>query len=132
MRTLVIGFAVLVGAAAATAAGIVPALSQSGYDRPGGDYVSDPVVGGDPAVCAARCEHDKNCRAWSFAYPTAAGGAAVCRLKREVVPRVRASCCVSGVRGAGVIEPKLGELEYSIDRVGGDYRSFETPPDAKA
>ena len=37
---------------------------------------------------------------------------------------------MSGVHGAGVIEPRLGELEYSIDRVGGDYRSFETSPDA--
>jgi hypothetical protein len=37
---------------------------------------------------------------------------------------------VSGVHGAGVIEPRLGELEYSIDRVGGDYRSFETSPEA--
>jgi hypothetical protein len=35
------------------------------------------------------------------------------------------------VRGAGVIEPKLGELEYSIDRVGGDYRSFEVAPDTE-
>ena len=53
----------------------------------------------------------------------------MCRLKRQVMPRVESSCCVSGVRGAGVIEPRLGELEYSIDRVGGDYRSFETTPD---
>jgi hypothetical protein len=56
----------------------------------------------------------------------------MCWLKRAVVPAVQASCCVSGVRGAGVIEPKIGELEYSIDRYGGDYRSFETPADPKA
>jgi hypothetical protein len=31
-----------------------------------------------------------------------------------------------------VIEPSVGELEYSIDRYGGDYRAFETPPDPKA
>jgi len=54
----------------------------------------------------------------------------MCWLKHEVVPAVKASCCVSGVRGAGVIEPRLGELEYSIDRVGGDYKNFETTPDA--
>ena len=44
---------------------------------------------------------------------------------------LEASCCVSGVRGAGVIEPRAGDVEYSIDRLGGDYRSFETTPDAK-
>jgi hypothetical protein len=38
---------------------------------------------------------------------------------------------VSGVRGAGVIEPALGETEYSIDRVGGDYRAFDTPVDPR-
>ena len=55
----------------------------------------------------------------------------MCWLKREVVPRAKAACCVSGVRGAGVIEPALGEAEYSIDRIGGDYRSFETPLDPR-
>ncbi len=126
MRTLITGFAVLICAAAGMAAGIAPALAQLGYDRPGGDYASSPVANGDPAVCATRCERDKNCRSWSFSYPPASGGAAVCWLKRGVMPRVKSSCCVSGVRGAGVIEPRLGELEYSIDRAGGDYRSFET------
>ena len=56
----------------------------------------------------------------------------MCWLKRDVQPPVQSNCCVSGVRGAGVIEPRLGgEFEYSIDRVGGDYRTFETKPDAK-
>ncbi len=132
MRVLVTGFAVLSCAAMGAVSGIPPASAQSGYDRPGGDYATSPVTNGDPAVCAMRCEHDKNCRSWSFFYPPASGGPALCRLKREVMPRVKSSCCVSGVRGGGVVEPRLGELEYSIDRVGGDYRSFETTPDAKA
>jgi hypothetical protein len=34
------------------------------------------------------------------------------------------SCCVSGVRGAGVVEPRNGAVETSIDRFGGDYRDF--------
>ncbi len=50
----------------------------------------------------------------------------MCFLKREVVPRTQSDCCVSGVRGAGVIEPRAGAIEYSIDRYGGDYKSFET------
>jgi hypothetical protein len=102
------------------------ARAQLGFDRPGGDYASAAVPSGDPAVCAARCERDKSCRSWSFSYPSASGEQAMCWLKREVVPRAKASCCVSGVRGAGVVEPALGETEYSIDRVGGDFRSFET------
>ena len=114
-----------------TLARVGPGLAQTGYDRPGGDYTSAPVANGDPTVCAVRCEHDKRCRAWSFSYPSTAGAPAMCWLKREVVPAKESSCCVSGVRGAGVIEPKAGALEFSIDRFGGDYRWFETPPDAK-
>jgi hypothetical protein len=34
------------------------------------------------------------------------------------------------VRGAGVIEPRRGEAEFSIDRLGGDYRFFDTAADA--
>jgi PAN domain len=111
-------------------AGATLGFAQTGYDRPGGDYAGAPVANGDPAVCASRCEHEKNCRAWSFSYPSSSGAPAMCWLKREVVPAKESSCCVSGVRGAGVIEPQAGAIEYSIDRIGGDYRSFETPPDA--
>lgn len=127
MRALMVAVAVAVCAAGASGR----AQAQSGYDRPGGDYARAPVASGDPAVCASRCEHDRACRSWSFSYPPAGGGPAMCALKREVGRPVRSDCCVSGVRGAGVIEPKLGQLEYSIDRAGGDYRSFETAPDAK-
>ena len=131
-RALLAGLAALVfAAAAAVAPGMNAALAQSGYDRPGGDYASAPVQSGDPAVCASRCEREKNCRAWSFSYPTPSGTQAMCFLKREVVPRTQSSCCVSGVRGAGVIEPRAGAIEYSIDRYGGDYKAFETPPDSK-
>ena len=38
---------------------------------------------------------------------------------------VQDNCCVSGVRGAGVVEPKNDKIETSIDRFGGDYRNFE-------
>ena len=128
IRTVIVGLAV---ALAAAAVGSAPAYAQSGYDRPGSDYSSGTVPNGDPTVCAARCEHESRCRAWSFAYPSDSGSPAMCWLKRAVVPPVQASCCVSGVRGAGVIEPKIGEIEYSIDRYGGDYRAFETPADPK-
>ena len=128
MRALTVIVAVLTSAAGA---GIVSISARAGYDRPGGDYAAAPVANGDPSVCATRCERDKSCRSWSFSYPSTSGGPAMCRLKREVMPRVKSSCCVSGVRGAGVIEPHLGELEYSMDRDGGDYRSFEVTPDPR-
>lgn len=120
----------LVLALAALAAGMQPATAQTGFDRPGGDYTSVPVRSGDPAACAAACDRDKKCRAWTFSYPATVGEAAVCWLKDEVPPPVPNSCCVSGIRGSGVIEPRVGVIEYSTDRYGGDYRNFQMAPGA--
>jgi hypothetical protein len=120
LRALVIllaGLAVVIGTRQAAA--------QANFDRPGGDYQSSPVASGDPADCALVCERDRRCRAWSFAYPTDTTSGAVCWLKGNVPARVEDNCCVSGVRGAGVVEPRNGAVETSIDRAGGDYRSFE-------
>nr|WP_136626523.1 PAN domain-containing protein [Bradyrhizobium macuxiense] len=102
-----------------------PALAQTNFDRPGGDYLNSPVTSGDPADCALACERDRRCRAWSFNYPTDSNDGAVCWLKSTVPPRVQNTCCVSGVRGAGVVEPRNGAIESSIDRLGGDYKNFE-------
>ena len=103
-----------------------PAQAQTtNFDRPGGDYTSAPVPSGDPEDCALLCEHDRRCRAWSFNYPTDANSGAVCWLKSSVPARVQDNCCVSGVRGAGVVEPRNWAVETSIDRPGGDYHSFE-------
>jgi hypothetical protein len=105
------------------------ASAQVGFDRPGGDYSSFVVRFGDPAVCAARCDRDPRCRAWSFSYPTGPVPNAVCWLKSQV-PRWRPNpCCVSGVKGAGVIGPHNPAIEISIDRVGGDYRNVDVPAD---
>ena len=101
-----------------------PAHAQANFDRPGDDYQSSPITSGDPADCALACERDRRCRAWSFSYPTDSAGGAVCWLKHGVPAPVPDNCCVSGVRGAGVVEPKNGAIETSIDRAGGDYRSF--------
>jgi hypothetical protein len=101
-----------------------PAQAQANFDRPGGDYQSSPVASGDPADCALVCERDKRCRAWSFAYPTDTARGAFCWLKNSVPERSQDNCCVSGVRGAGVVEPRNGAIETSIDRFGGDYRNF--------
>jgi hypothetical protein len=103
--------------------------AQVGYDRPGGDYLSVVMRSGDPTQCAGRCERDTRCRAWAFSYPATDSANAVCWLKSRVTARVATTCCVSGVRGAGVIEPQTGPLEFAIDRIGGDYRHFELASD---
>jgi len=110
-------------------AGATAAQAQVGFDRRGGDYTSFKVPTSDPAVCAARCERDARCRAWNFSYPRTANVSAICWLKNQVPPRVEDQCCVSGVRGAAVIEPRTGPIEYSIDRLGGDYRYFDVASD---
>jgi hypothetical protein len=102
----------------ASGLGMQPALAQSNFDRPGGDYTSVPVTSGDPADCALLCERDRRCHAWSFNYPTDPAVGAVCWLKGSVPARVQDNCCVSGVRGAGVVEPRGGGVENSIDRPG--------------
>ncbi len=105
------------------------AYAQTGYDRPGGDYTSFPVRSGDPAACAARCERDGRCRAWSFSYPLTAVANAVCWLKSSVTAPVENNCCISGVRGAGVAEPRNQAAEFAIDRMGGDYRDLAVASD---
>ena len=55
---------------------------------------------------------------------------AVCWLKNQVTARVENACCVSGVKGAGVLERKKGAIEFSIDRTGGDLRSMDVETDA--
>src|ERR1700674_5076577 len=111
----------LVGLAAISAA--QPAQAQANFDRPGGDYLNSPIESGDPADCALMCERDKRCRAWSFNYPTDPATGALCWLKNTVPARVQDNCCVSGVRGAGVVEPRNTAEESSIDRFGGDYKN---------
>lgn len=122
-------FLVLICCLTVIASAAPSAFGQAGFDRPGGDYFNFRVPGADPAVCAARCERDRRCKAWSFSYPATARAAATCWLKSEVTPRVENNCCLSGVRGSGVIEPRDGRIEFSIDRFGGDYRSFDTARD---
>src|SRR4051812_16026520 len=114
-------------AALAATASACPVLAQANFDRPGGDYLSAPVSSGDPADCALVCERDKRCHSWSFSYPTDTTNGAVCWLKSNVPAREQNNCCVSGVRGAGVVEPRNTTIETSIDRFGGDYKNFDLP-----
>src|SRR4029079_3254756 len=72
------------------AVALTQVFAQSGFDRPGGDYARFTIPSGDPAVCAARCDRDNRCRAWTFSYPgtAALGGSerATCWLKSKVTP----------------------------------------------
>jgi len=124
----------LLGAGLVMLASAMPLRAQVGYDRSGNDYTTFTIRNGDPTVCATRCEHDARCRAWSFSFPRTTSEPAACRLKGRVPPRQENNCCVSGVRGAGVIEPHRAGIEFAIDRFGGDYRFFDTPtePDGAA
>ncbi len=103
----------------------IPAQAQVNFDRPGGDYLRSQVSSGDPADCALLCERDRRCRSWSFVYPRDPASGAACWLKTNVPQRQHNTCCVTGVRGAGVLEPRKEAIEPSIDRFGGDYKSFE-------
>ena len=105
------------------------ASAQSGFDRRGGDLSRFVVNSGDPEICAARCEREQRCRAWTFSYPRTAGAQAICWLKSEVKPAVADPCCISGVKGGHVVEPRSESFEYAIDRFGGDYRDFDIASD---
>jgi PAN domain len=121
--------AMVIACLVAMCAAVAPAHAQSGFDRPGGDYANFTVQSGDPVACAARCEREGRCRAWSFSYPRTAAPSAMCWLKSRVTKRVEDNCCVSGVRGAGVVEHKGGPVEFSIDRTGGDYKNLDVATD---
>ncbi len=105
--------------------GSPPAHAQMGFDRPGGDYSRVPVTSRDPSDCALACERDRRCKSWSYGFPPDLEGAAGCWLKNTLPPRVADNCCISGVRGAGVIESHGGPFEIFVDRLGGDYKSFK-------
>ena len=74
-------FSMLAGCLMLVAGMLTQARAQSGFDRVGGDYSRFVVPSGDPKLCAARCEREGRCRAWTFSYPKTAGANALCWLK---------------------------------------------------
>jgi len=96
----------------------------SNFDRPGGDYTSAPVPSGDPEDCALLCERDRRCRPGAFNYPTDAI-AAQCAGSRAACGRCRTIAASPASAVPAVVEPRNGAVETSIDRPGGDYKSFE-------
>lgn len=66
-------------------------------DRPGQDYESVDLPGGNWQTCQGRCEGDARCEAWTFVYPRV-GVLPQCWLKHAVPEPNISECCVSGVR----------------------------------
>lgn len=71
---------------------------EQNTDRLGND-IADMPVGNDPALCAAQCEANPECKAWTWVRP-GAEDTARCYLKNPVPEAGPAECCVSGLRGA--------------------------------
>lgn len=65
-------------------------------DRPGSDYRNFTLAEARPALCAAQCEADYACRAYTFVRPGVQGPQARCWLKNSVPPPQSSTCCESG------------------------------------
>jgi hypothetical protein len=92
-------------------------------DRPGSDYRDFELQTADPAVCAATCVREKECKAWTYGKPGLAGEKAHCWLKNEVPAPVAHDECISGLKGAG----DVGRLELNTNRIGFDFRDMDLP-----
>jgi hypothetical protein len=85
----------------------VPQIAQSpafeyNTDRPGSDYRNFELAAADPALCAAQCQREGQCRAWTYVIPGVQGANARCWLKHSVPnPVPNARFAVSGVMRPG-------------------------------
>jgi hypothetical protein len=67
-------------------------------NRPGGDLRTFEMPQGSPEVCAAACEREPGCYAYSYTKAEHAHhGVAACALKHNVPMASKSECCVSGV-----------------------------------
>jgi Ca-activated chloride channel homolog len=67
-------------------------------DRPGEDFFDTDLDQPDPAPCAAACQRDPRCKAWTFVKPGVQGEKARCWLKDAVIDPIPDECCDSGVK----------------------------------
>lgn len=74
--------------------------SEQNTDRPGSDFASQALQSADPQLCAAACNSDEQCRAYTYVKPGVQGALAQCYLKDSVPAAQSNDCCVSGVRTA--------------------------------
>ena len=104
---------------------------EQNMDRPGSDYRDFDLARPEPALCQAACEHEGQCKAWTYVKPGIQGPSARCWLKGEVPEPVENDGCVSGVKGAGGVRQAMG-MEADTNRPGSDYRDFDLPRPAPA
>ncbi len=77
-----------------------PLLGQFEYsiDRAGGDYRSFELADDpDGKACAAACQAESRCRAWTYRRPGYGSTAPRCYLKETIKPPHHRPCCISGV-----------------------------------
>jgi hypothetical protein len=72
-------------------------------DRAGSDYRSFQLKGRTPGECQMACNKQRTCRAWTYVRPGVQGPNPVCYLKNAVPPARANTCCISGVKGPGVV-----------------------------
>ena len=66
--------------------------------RPGGDLRTFDLPKGGPEACAAACENEPACYAYSYVKPDhASHGVGQCSLKHNIPLASKSACCVSGV-----------------------------------
>ncbi|MGA9521178.1 MAG: PAN domain-containing protein, partial [Myxococcaceae bacterium] len=92
-----------------------PAAAPGGFeynvDRPGSDLLNFDFPNGtveqNAAACAAACQKDQRCRAWTFVRSGVQGPKSRCWLKSAVPPPVpNANYAISGVvRPDGAVPP---------------------------
>ena len=78
------------------------AATESRYEdnvnRPGGDLRTFNMQQGSPEACAAECEKEPGCYAYTYTRAEYAHhGVAACSLKHNVPMASKNECCVSGV-----------------------------------
>jgi hypothetical protein len=89
---------------------------ELGVDRAGSDFTSFPLPDGDPGACAAACEADSRCAAWTFTKPGVQAAEAMCWLKNAAPAAVANGCCISGLASAA---PPVQQGFYPAPAVNG-------------
>jgi hypothetical protein len=84
-----------------------PGMSDN-TDRAGSDYRSFDLT--NPGECQLACNQQRTCRAWTYVRPGVQGSNAKCHLKNAVPPATPNACCISGVKGPGVVRDHREEF----------------------
>ena len=77
-----------------------PAAMEPGVNRGGNDIQNMDLTAADPALCAAECDKNPQCVAWTYVKPGIQNENARCWLKNPVPEPHPDDCCTSGVKAA--------------------------------